>query len=146
MTLAPLLITSESGFDEHTLAIYLGAIGVVIIISALVSGFVERGPFSQVIVFIALGAVIGPWGLNIIDFEIASPAVQVVGTISLVLVFFTDAIKINLGQLRQNWLLPALALGPGALITIAIISLSAKLLFDLSNFLKGSTEGALRVG
>ncbi len=132
MPLSPLLITSESGFDEHTLAIYLGAIGVVIIISALVSGFVERGPFSQVIVFIALGVVIGPWGLNIIDFEIASPAVQVVGTISLVLVFFTDAIKINLGQLRQNWLLPALALGPGALITIVIISLSAKLLFDLS--------------
>ncbi|MGH2551005.1 MAG: hypothetical protein ACRDHN_16555, partial [Thermomicrobiales bacterium] len=99
--------------DEHTFVIYLGAIGLVILISGLVSGLVERGPLSQVLVFVALGVLVGPWGFDAIDFKIDSPAIEAVGTISLVLVFFTDAIKINLGQLRQNWLLPALALGPG---------------------------------
>jgi sodium/hydrogen antiporter len=128
----PPLAAEEGGFDEHRLAIYLGALGLVVIFSALVSGFVERGPFSQVIVFIALGVIAGPWGLDIIDFAIDSPAIQTVGTISLVLVFFTDAIKTNLGQLRQSWFLPALALGPGALITIVLISLAAKMAFDLS--------------
>lgn len=118
--------------DEHTFVIYLGAIGLVILISGLVSGLVERGPLSQVLVFVALGVMVGPWGFDAIDFKIDSPAIEAVGTISLVLVFFTDAIKINLGQLRQNWLLPALALGPGAIITIALIGIASKVLLDLS--------------
>jgi NhaP-type Na+/H+ or K+/H+ antiporter len=118
--------------DEHTFVIYLGAIGLVILISGLVSGIVERGPLSQVLVFVALGAVVGPWGFDAINFGIDSPAIEAVGTISLVLVFFTDAIKINLGQLRQNWILPALALGPGAIITVVLIGVASKLLLDLS--------------
>lgn len=121
-----------AGFDEHRLAIYLGAIGLVVIVSGLVSGVVERGPISQVVVFVALGVAVGPVGFDIVDLEVSSPAVQIAGTISLVLVFFTDAIKINLGQLRSNWLLPALALGPGAIATIALIGLAAKVAFDLS--------------
>ncbi len=133
-TLSPASLSTSlpEGFSEHQLAIYLGAIGMVIIFSGLVSGIVERGPISQVVVFVAIGVAAGPWGFDVIDLRIDAPAVQVVGTVSLVLVFFTDAIKINLGQLRSNWLLPALALGPGALATIILISLAAKLTFDLS--------------
>lgn len=118
--------------DEHTFVIYLGAIGLVILVSGLVSGIVERGPLSQVLVFVALGVLLGPWGFDAIDLGIESPAIEVVGTISLILVFFTDAIKINLGQLRQNWILPALALGPGAIITVVLIGLASKVLLDLS--------------
>ena len=61
-------------------------------------------------------------GFDVVNLAVDSPAVETVGTISLVLVFFTDAIKINLGQLRSNWLLPALALGPGAILTIVLIA------------------------
>lgn len=118
-------------FDEHRLALFLGAIGLVVIVSGLVSGLVERGPLSQVLVFIALGVVVGPHGFDIIDLGIESPAIETVGTISLLLVFFTDAVKINLGQLRSQWILPALALGPGALLTILLIGLVALGLFDL---------------
>src|SRR5262245_47750288 len=82
-------------FDEHRLAVFLGAIGLVVIVSGLVSGLVERGPLSQVLVFVALGVIIGPWGFDVIDLKIDSPAIQTVGTVSLVLVFFTDAIKVN---------------------------------------------------
>ncbi|HEY7033833.1 MAG TPA: cation:proton antiporter [Thermomicrobiales bacterium] len=118
-------------FDEHRLAVFLGAIGLVVIVSGLVSGLVERGPLSQVLVFVALGVVVGPWGFDVIDLKIDSPVIQTVGTVSLILVFFTDAIKVNLGQLRSHWLLPALALGPGALLTILFIGLMATGLFDL---------------
>lgn len=120
------------GFDEHKLAIYLGAVGVVVLASGLVSGLVERGPISQVVVFVALGVLVGPWGLDVVSLSFDSPAVETVGTISLVLVFFTDAIKVNLGQLRSNWLMPTLALGPGAIGTILLITGAAKVAFDLS--------------
>jgi NhaP-type Na+/H+ or K+/H+ antiporter len=118
-------------FDEHRLALFLGAIGLVVIVSGLVSGLVERGPLSQVLVFVALGVAVGPRGFNVVDLGIDSPMIQSVGTISLVLVFFTDAVKINLGQLRTQWLLPALALGPGAVLTILLIGVAALGLFDL---------------
>jgi NhaP-type Na+/H+ or K+/H+ antiporter len=127
----PALVIGGDGFDEHTLVIYLGAVGLVVLVSALFSGFVQRGPLSQVLVFVLLGVVVGPSGLDVLDFGIASPAVQVLATVSLILVLFTDAIKINLGQLKTNWLLPALALGPGALLTIALIGLAAVALLDL---------------
>jgi len=118
-------------FNEHRLALFLGAIGLVVIVSGLVSGLVERGPLSQVLVVVALGVALGPYGFDVVDFKIDSPVIQTVGTVSLVLVFFTDAIKINLGQLRSNWILPALALGPGALLTILFIGLVVLGLFDL---------------
>jgi sodium/hydrogen antiporter len=124
-----LQVAAAEAFDEHELVVYLGAVGVVILASGLVSGLVERGPFSQVLVFVALGVVVGPWGFDVVDLGIESPAVRVLATISLVLVLFTDAIKINLGQLRTNWLLPALALGPGAVLTIGLVGLAAAVLF-----------------
>jgi NhaP-type Na+/H+ or K+/H+ antiporter len=126
-----LQITSVGHLSEDTLALALGAVGLVIIFSALVSGLVDRGPISEVLVFIALGVAIGPWGLGVIDFGVDAPAVVAAGTISLVLVFFTDAIKINVYELRKNWFLPALALGPGALLTILFTTLVAHWLFGL---------------
>lgn len=125
----PLLATRE--FDEHALVIFMGAIGLVVVASGLVSGLVERLPISQVLVFVALGVVVGPWGLGVFDLGIDSPAVQALATVSLTLVLFTDAIKINLGQLRSNWLLPALALGPGTLMTIGLIAIAGGLAFGL---------------
>lgn len=135
-TVMPLLATDRGSagesFSEHRLAIILGAVGLVVIVSGLLSGLVERGPLSQVLVFVALGVVMGPRGFDVIDLGIDSPAIQTVGTISLVLVFFTDAVKVNLGQLRSQWLLPALALGPGAIGTILFIGLATMGLFNLS--------------
>ena len=119
-------------FDEHALVVYLGAVGLVIVVSGLVSGFVERGPLSQVLVFVGLGVLVGPAGFGVIDLGIDSPAVRTLASISLVLVLFTDAIKINLGQLRSNWVLPALALGPGAVLTIGLLAFAARWAFDLS--------------
>lgn len=123
---------AAGAFDEHALVVYLGAVGVVIVVSGLVSGFVERGPLSQVLVFVGLGVLVGPAGFGVIDLGLDSPAVRTLATVSLVLVLFTDAIKINLGQLRSNWVMPALALGPGALLTIGLLALAARWGFDLS--------------
>jgi NhaP-type Na+/H+ or K+/H+ antiporter len=132
MSVSLLQITSVGHLSESRLALALGAVGLVIIISALISGLVDRGPVSEVLIFIAIGVVVGPWGLDVIDFDIDAPAVVAAGTISLVLVFFIDAIKINVYELRKNWFLPALALGPGALLTILLTTVVAHWLFGLS--------------
>ena len=51
----------------------LALIGAVIVISALLSGLVEKSGLPQVAVFLGLGAAIGPAGLNLIDVDLHSP-------------------------------------------------------------------------
>src|SRR6185436_15836968 len=99
-------------FNPELFLSMLALIGAVIIVSALLSGMIEKSGFPQVAVFLGLGAMIGPFGLNLMDADLNSPILRVVGTLSLVLVLFTDALSINIGEVRKHRLLSALVLGP----------------------------------
>jgi NhaP-type Na+/H+ or K+/H+ antiporter len=111
-----------AAFSPEQFAIVLALIGVVIVISSLLSGLVERTGLPQVAVFLALGAIIGPYGLGLADVTVESPILRVVATLSLALVLFTDALTLNITELRRHRLLGFLVLGPG---TIAIAMLIA---------------------
>jgi Kef-type K+ transport system membrane component KefB len=75
---------------------------VVIIAAALVSGLVDRFRVPQVAVFLALGAALGPFGLGLLDFGLTSPVLEGIATIGLVLVLFTDAIAVDLREVRTH--------------------------------------------
>jgi len=60
-------------------------IGAVIIVSALLSGLIERSGLPQVAVFLALGAVLGPFGLGVLNISLNSPTLRVVAILSLAL-------------------------------------------------------------
>src|SRR5947209_15017624 len=111
-----------TGFNPELFLSTLALIGVVIILSALLSGLVERSGLPQVAVFLALGAAIGPYGLGLINVDLHSPILRVVGTLSLVLVLFTDAVSLNLSEVRQYRLLSFLVLGPGTLFSSLLIA------------------------
>jgi len=55
----------------------------------------------------------GPYGLGLVDVRVDSPILRVVATLSLVLVLFTDAVSLNIRELRSHKLLAFLVLGPG---------------------------------
>lgn len=110
----------------------LALIGVVILISALLSGLVEKSGLPQVAVFLGLGAAIGPAGLNLFDVDLHSPILRVVGTLSLVLVLFTDALSLNLAEVRTNRLLSFLVVGPGTLFSALLIAVFSWWLLGLS--------------
>ena len=94
----------------------LGLIGFVIVVAALFSGAVERSGVPQVLVFLLIGALIGPFGLGLLDAGPESPILRVVATLSLALVLFTDAVSLNLKEVRQQKMLTALVLGPGTIV------------------------------
>jgi hypothetical protein len=52
-------------FGTEAFIATLAILGVVIVVSALLSGVIERSGFPQVAVFLALGALLGPWGLRL---------------------------------------------------------------------------------
>jgi len=110
----------------------LALIGIVILVSSLLSGVVERTGLPQVVIFLLLGAMLGPAGLNLVELTLQSPALQVIATLGLVLVLFSDAIAVDIGEVRRNPRLALLILGPGTLIPAALIALAAYLLLGLA--------------
>jgi len=114
-----------TSFSPELFLSTLALIGAVIIISALLSEFVEKSGLPQVAVFLGLGAAIGPAGLNLINVGLDSPILRVVGTLSLVLVLFTDALSLNQSEVRKHRFLSFLVLGPGTLFSAVLIALLA---------------------
>ena len=59
----------------------LALIGAVIIVAGLLSGTVERTGLPQVAIFLALGAVLGPGGLAVLDVGVESAILRVLATL-----------------------------------------------------------------
>jgi NhaP-type Na+/H+ or K+/H+ antiporter len=115
----------------ENLAAALALIGIVILVSSLLSGVIERTGVPQVAIFLLLGAVLGPAGLNLVNLTLESPTLEWIATLALVLVLFTDAIALDLSGIRRPRRLMLLILGPATLIPAALIALLARLMLGL---------------
>ncbi|HEY7167028.1 MAG TPA: cation:proton antiporter [Candidatus Binatia bacterium] len=118
-------------FDPQFFILTLALVGTVIIIAALLSGLIDRTDVPQVAVFLALGAMLGPAGLGLLDVTLSSPTVQIVTTLSLVLVLFTDAVSLSMPEVRRQAGLAFRVLGPGTLLSAALTAVAASLVLRL---------------
>src|SRR5499426_142955 len=118
-------------FSAESFAATLAIIGIVIIVSALLSGLIERSGLPQVAVFLALGVALGPFGLRVLNIGLDSAALRVVATLSLALVLFTDAVSLNIAEVKRRGGLALRLLGPGTLLTAALIALAGWLVLGL---------------
>ena len=109
----------------------LALIGVVIIAASLLSGAVERSGVPQVAIFLLLGAMLGPAGLGVVEFSLESEPLEVLATLALLLVLFSDAISVDLGEVRAQRRLAVLILGPGTILPAALTALAAWFLLGL---------------
>ena len=121
-----------NGFTAESFAAALAIIGAVIIVSALLSGLIDRSRLPQVAVFLALGAALGPYGLGVLNLSLQSPILRIVAILSLALVLFTDAISLNLADVRRHGALAFRLLGPGTVLTAAVIAFAGWWLLGLS--------------
>jgi sodium/hydrogen antiporter len=116
----------------HELASALALIGIVVLVASLLSGVIERSGLPQVGIFLILGAVLGPAGLGLVNLNLQSPTLQAIATLALVLVLFTDAILVDIREVKQRHRLALLVLGPGTLIPAGLIAIAGWLLLGLS--------------
>jgi NhaP-type Na+/H+ or K+/H+ antiporter len=119
-------------FSAASFAATLALIGIVIMVSALLSGLIERSGMPQVAVFLAIGAALGPTGLGVLDLTLDSSVLRVVATLSLSLVMFTDAVTLNLSEVRRHAFLALRVLGPGTLLSAALVAGAGWSVLDLS--------------
>jgi NhaP-type Na+/H+ or K+/H+ antiporter len=110
----------------------LALVGTVILLSSLGSGIVERTGFPQVAVFLLLGFLLGPHVLGIIDLPLHSPTLEVISTLALVLVLFTDAVSLDVAGARRNARVAGIVVGPGTLLAALLNTVAARLLLDWS--------------
>lgn len=110
----------------------LALIGIVVLVSSLLSGLVERTGLPQVAIFLLLGLVLGPFGLGLVELTLRSLSLQVISTLALVLVLFSDAIGVDIAEARRNRRLALFVLGPGTLLPALLIAVAAWLLLRLS--------------
>ena len=101
------------------------------LVSSLLSGAVERTGLPQVAIFLLLGAALGPAGLGLIELTLRSPSLQVIATLGLVLVLFSDAIAVDVAEVRRNRRLALFLLGPGTVVPALLIGAAALLLLRL---------------
>ncbi|MCI0439407.1 MAG: cation:proton antiporter [Chloroflexi bacterium] len=95
-------------------------VAVVLTVTALASGLVERSLLSFPLLFLGFGFLIGRHGLGIIEIEPHDPTLEVIATLTLALVLFLDAVKLQVDELGRRWLIPFLVLGPGTALIIVL--------------------------
>jgi sodium/hydrogen antiporter len=115
-----------------TLVLGFALIAVVLLVSALASGLIERAPLTFPMIFLGLGFLLGEGGLGTIAMDPHNPVLESVAVVSLALVLFLDAVNVQVDELRSDWRIPMLSLGPGTLLTIAGVAVAAYLLAGTS--------------
>jgi NhaP-type Na+/H+ or K+/H+ antiporter len=96
----------------------LATIAVVVVAYAALSRRLDRTPITAAIFFVSLGLLLGSKGLGLIDAPAAGEQVRRLAEVTLTLVLFGDAARIDIAALRREYVVPARLLGIGLPLTI----------------------------
>lgn len=113
-------------------ALVSALIAGLLITTALASGLVERSPLTFPLIFLGLGLVLGDLGLGAVDIQSHDLILEIVATLTLCLVLFLDAVNLDVDELGNRWLIPAIILGPGTGLIIALGAVPLALLLGFS--------------
>ncbi|MBT8452938.1 MAG: sodium:proton antiporter [Deltaproteobacteria bacterium] len=109
----------------------------------LVSRRLTVAPVTPPLVFVGLGIAFGPWGLDWLDFDVEHGAMHLLAELTLILVLFGDAARIDLSALRRELGLPVRLLAIGMPLTILLGALVGKWLFPQLSWLEAAVLGAV---
>ena len=107
----------------------LAIIAAFVVAYSLVSRRFSRSAITGPMVFVAFGLLVSPSALDLVDLSVENELVLTLAELTLVLVLFTDAARIDFRLLRQHPAVPARLLGIGLPLTIALGALLAAVLF-----------------
>jgi len=114
----------------------LAAIAIFILLFGLISRRLEKSIITPPMAYVLFGLIISSSVLGIIqEVKVTNEFIKILAEITLAILLFTDASRIKLKELRQDYNLPLRLLGIGLPITIILGTGLALLLFgDRLNF------------
>jgi sodium/hydrogen antiporter len=98
----------------------LAVIAGVVLLYALLSRRLDHSPVTAAIFFLSAGLLFGSKGLGWIDISAKGETVRLLAEVTLALVLFADASRIDLAALRREYVVPARLLGIGLPLTIIV--------------------------
>lgn len=104
----------QHGLDTFTLVV----VSTCVVVWALVAGRLERWSISAPIAFVAMGLVVTHGPVHLIELNPHSSKVLSLAEVTLALVLFTDASRVNVHELRHDLGLPVRLLAVGLPLTI----------------------------
>jgi sodium/hydrogen antiporter len=96
---------------------------------SLISQRISKTPITGPIIFVAFGALVGPFGLGVLELDVGNETVRLLAETTLALVLFTDSSRIDLRSLRTNSRFPVRLLLIGLPLTIVTGAMVAWVLF-----------------
>lgn len=91
----------------------VGVVALLVLGYGAVSARLERSVLSGPMVFVAAGVLLGPAALGLVEVRVGDEVLRVLAEVTLVLVLFTDAARIDLRLLRRQHRIPVRLLGVG---------------------------------
>lgn len=110
---------------------------------AMVSGRFEQSPITAPMVFTTVGILVGTGGLGLFDLDLGGEGTQLLVEATLVLVLFTDAVRIDLRALRRESWLPARLLGIGLPVALILGTVAAKLILPDFSWVEAALVSAV---
>jgi NhaP-type Na+/H+ or K+/H+ antiporter len=110
---------------------------------ALVSGRLQGTVLTAPLVFIAFGLLVGEGGLGVAQIDSGHGALHLIAELTLILVLFTDAARIDLGSLRRDHNLPVRMLVIGLPLVMLAGAVLAAVLFPEFAFWEAALLAAL---
>ncbi len=117
------------------------ALGVLLVLGALISGLARRTFVSLTAVFVIAGFILGDGVTGVLHLDPRSPFVSELATVALIVILFRDGLEVDGELLQSHWSLPFRKLVLAMPLTAVIIAAGTKLLTGLSwteSFLVGA--------
>jgi NhaP-type Na+/H+ or K+/H+ antiporter len=108
----------------------LGLLAIIALFYSLLSGRIERSRITGPMVFIFIGFLMGPLGLDWLKLNVANQDLRILVDLTLALVLFIDAANADLSVIRRSTLIPRRMLLVGLPGAIALGWIAGMLLFD----------------
>lgn len=105
-------------------------ISVILLAYALVSGRLASTSVTAPMVFVTAGLAFGPAGAGLISGSVEEEGIRLLSEVTLGLVLFTDAVRIDFRALRREYALPLRLLALGMPLGIALGTVFGLLVFD----------------
>jgi NhaP-type Na+/H+ or K+/H+ antiporter len=121
------------------LALVAGVLAVVAAIRHLITDL----PITAPMLYVAAGVVLGPDVAGLLQIELENETVAVLAELTLALILFSDAARIDVRRLRHTVALPARLLGIGLPLTIASGTLLTALLLTDLNWIEAALIAAV---
>ncbi len=121
----------------------LTVVSACVLIWSLVSARLERWDVSAPIAFVLLGLAVTHGPITLIHVNLHSSTIRSLAEVTLALVLFADASRVNVRALRADAALPARLLGIGLPLTIGAGAGAAALLFGGSGLWVAAAVGAI---